>query len=155
IINTIDPTLAAYFGWAGVTSWAGAVSPLDFNLAIPVAPPSGFSSLVVDTVDIQTSPSSAPAVTTAQLPPNTAVGGMIVDQATVTGLVNPLPGDTVTFNLYSSATVQDNTTLLYSNTQTLTLNGGTGTATSGAYTTAATGTDYWVATFNGDSANAI
>src|SRR5581483_5282712 len=45
-------------------------------------------------------------------------------------------------------------TPLFTDTETVTLgSGGTATATSVGYTAQATGTDYWVATFNGDSNN--
>jgi hypothetical protein len=81
------------------------------------------------------------------------VGSPVADKATVTGLVSPSSSDTVTFNLYSSATVQNSTTLLFSNTQTVSISGSTATATSTGYTAAATGTDYWVATYNGDPNN--
>ena len=60
----------------------------------------------------------------------------------------------MTFNLYSSATVQNSSTLLLSDTETVSINGSTATATSTGYTPPASGTDYWVATFNGDSNNA-
>jgi hypothetical protein len=94
---------------------------------------------------------TTPTITTCQQPATATVGSSIADRATVTGLVNPSSGDTVTFNLYSSATVQNSSTLLFSNTQPLNLS--TGMATSASYTTTATGTDYWVATFNGDATN--
>ena len=71
----------------------------------------------------------------------------------MSGLVNAASGDTVTFNLYSSATLQDSTTLLFSDTEAVLLSGSTATATSASYVPAAAATDYWVATFNGDSNN--
>ncbi len=78
------------------------------------------------------------------------MGESISDTATVTSLVSPSSGDTVTFNLYSSTG-----TLLYGpDTETVSINGSTATATSQGYSAAASGTDYWVATFNGDSNNA-
>ena len=96
---------------------------------------------------------TTPGINTQQQPGTATVGASIADKATVTGLVSASSGDTVTFNLYSSATTQNSSTLLYSNTQTVSLSGGTATATSAGYTSTATGTDYWVATFNGDSNN--
>lgn len=93
-------------------------------------------------------------ITTQQLLTTAPVGGVIGDTATVTGLSNPSSSDTVTFNLYSSATVQNSSTLLFSDTETVTLNGGTATASSSGYPPQALGTDYWVATFNGDANNA-
>src|SRR5262249_39801386 len=89
-------------------------------------------------------------INTTQQPASATVGSSIADTATVTGLVDAQSGDTVTFNLYSSATVQNSSTLLFSDNETVTLNGSTATATSKGYTATATGTDYWVATFNGD-----
>ncbi|HEV3339673.1 MAG TPA: SpaA isopeptide-forming pilin-related protein, partial [Pirellulales bacterium] len=94
-------------------------------------------------------------ITTSQQPATATVGSSVADTATVTGLVSPSSNDTVTFNLYSSATVQNSGTLLFTDTETVSLNGGTATATSKGYTATATGTDYWVATFNGDTNNAI
>ena len=58
----------------------------------------------------------------------------------------------MTFNLYSART----NTLLYTDTETVSISGSTATATSAAYTATAAdlGTEYWVATFNGDGNNA-
>ena len=98
---------------------------------------------------------ATPTINTSQQPASASVGSSIADQATVTGLVSPSSSDTVTFNLYSSATTQNSSTLLFSNTQTVSISGSTATATSTGYTATATGIDYWVATFNGDSNNAI
>jgi Domain of unknown function DUF11 len=92
---------------------------------------------------------ASPSITTTQQPASAVVGSTVADQATVSGLVDPSSGDTVTFDLYSSSTTQNASTLLYSSTVPL----GSGTATSGSYTTKSTGTDYWVATFNGDANN--
>ena len=57
------------------------------------------------------------------------------------------PTGTVTFNLYNNPTGTG--TPLFTDTETLS----GGTATSAGYTATATGTDYWVATYNGDSNN--
>ena len=97
---------------------------------------------------------SVPEISTTATPTAASVGSSIADTATVTGLVNPSTSDTVTFNLYSSATTQNSSTLLFTNTQTVSISGSTATATSAGYPTTATGTDYWVATFNGDTNNA-
>ena len=87
-----------------------------------------------------------------QTPATAYVGESISDTATVTGLVSPSPSDTVTFNLYSSATTQNASTLLHTDTETITIgSGGTATATSTGYTPSGMGSDYWVATFNGDT----
>jgi hypothetical protein len=100
-------------------------------------------------------PQARPQISTTAQPKFAAVGSSIADKATVTGLVNPSGTDTITFNLYSSATKQDSTTLLFTDTETVSLNGSTATATSkGSPAITAAGTDYWVDTFNGDSTNA-
>jgi hypothetical protein len=93
-------------------------------------------------------PKANPSIATAQQPASATVGGSIADQATVSGGFNPT--GMVTFNLYSSATTQDSSTLLFTDTEPL---GGGGTATSMGYTTTAPGTDYWLATYNGDTGN--
>ncbi len=108
---------------------------------------------VLDNNRITPSSMASPAITTSQQPASASVGSSIADQATVTGLVSPQSGDTVTFNLYSSATTQNSSTLLFTDTEPLSISGSTGTATSAGYTATATGPDYWVATFNGDSTN--
>ena len=69
----------------------------------------------------------------------------IADQATVSGGYNPT--GTVTFNLYNNPTGTG--TPLFTDTETLV----GGVATSAGYTATATGTDYWVATYNGDTNN--
>jgi hypothetical protein len=94
-----------------------------------------------------------PSISTSQQTASATVDTTVADQATVTGLVDPNSPDTVTFNLYSSATVHNLSTLLYSDTEALSISGDTGTATSANYTATATGTDYWVATYNGDANN--
>jgi hypothetical protein len=90
---------------------------------------------------------ATPSINTTQQPASATVGTSIADQATVSGGFNPT--GTVTFNLYSSPTTQNATTLLFSDTESLS----SGTATSAGYMPTATGTDYWVATYNGDSNN--
>ena len=88
---------------------------------------------------------ASPAISTTQQPASAIVGASIADKATVSGGYNPT--GTVTFKLYANSTASG--TPLFSDTETLS----GGTATSNSYTTTATGTDYWVATYNGDSNN--
>ncbi len=90
---------------------------------------------------------ASPSINTAQQPATAVVGTSIADQATVSGGYNPT--GTVTFNLYSNSAGTG--TPLYTDAN-VPLSGGT--ATSVGYTATATGTDYWVATYNGDSNNA-
>jgi hypothetical protein len=88
---------------------------------------------------------ASPSVSTSQQPASTTVGSSIADKATVSG--GSSPTGTVTFNLYNTPTGAG--TALFSDTETLS----GGSATSTGYTPTATGTDYWVATYNGDSNN--
>jgi len=98
---------------------------------------------------------ASPEITTSQQPTSATLGSSIADKATVTGFVSPSASDAVTFNLYSSATTQTSSTLLFTDTEAVSLSGSTATATSKGYTTAATRTDYWVANFNGDANNSV
>ena len=81
---------------------------------------------------------------------------MLSDQATVTGLVNPTFGQTVTFRLYgpNDASCQGDPVLTRS--QALAMNAGMtgGTAQSGDFTPAGAGVYRWVAAYNGDANNA-
>ncbi|HEY1734617.1 MAG TPA: hypothetical protein VGG23_09230, partial [Acidimicrobiales bacterium] len=88
---------------------------------------------------------AAPSISTQSQPSSVAVGGSIADQATVSG--GDSPTGTVTFDLYDNASASG--TPLFTDTETLS----GGSATSASYTTTATGTDYWVATYNGDANN--
>jgi hypothetical protein len=88
---------------------------------------------------------ATPAINTQQQPASATVGASIADKATVSGGDNPT--GTVTFNLYNNP--NGTGTPLFTDTEPLVA----GSATSAGYTTTATGTDYWVATYNGDSNN--
>ncbi len=81
-----------------------------------------------------------------QQPASAMVGSSIADKATVIG---NNPTGTVTFKLYNNSTATG--TPLFTDTESLS----GGVATSAGYTATATGTDYWVATYNGDSNNAV
>ncbi len=87
-----------------------------------------------------------PVVTTTQQPPTATVGSTIADDATVIGGDNPT--GTVTFNLYNNPSATG--TPLFTDSTTLGLSG---IAISAGYTATATGTVYWVATYNGDANN--
>jgi hypothetical protein len=88
---------------------------------------------------------ATPSIGTSQQPASAAVGSSIADKATVTGGYDP--SGTVTFDLYNNSTASG--TPLFTDTETLS----GGTATSAGYTATAAGTDYWVATYNGDGNN--
>ena len=88
---------------------------------------------------------ASPSINTTQQPATATVGTSIADKATVSGGYNPT--GTVTFTLYNNPTAPARRC---SPTRRPLVGG---TATSTGYTATATGTDYWVATYNGDSNN--
>jgi hypothetical protein len=85
------------------------------------------------------------AISTTPEPLSATVGTDIADYATVSGGDNPT--GTVTFVLYNNPDCMG--PALFADTETLV----SGAATSEGYTTTAAGTDYWVATYNGDAQN--
>jgi hypothetical protein len=89
---------------------------------------------------------ASPTITTSQQPPTAVVGSTIADMATVHDGFNPT--GTVTFQLFNNPTGSG--TPLFTDTEPLASNE---TATSKGFVTTAAGTDYWVATYNGDSNN--
>jgi hypothetical protein len=93
---------------------------------------------------VKVSPAT-PSITTAQQPATAVVGSVVADKATLSGGYNAT--GTVTFDLYNNSSGTG--TPLFVDTETLI----GGVATSKGYTATATGTDYWVATYNGDSNN--
>src|ERR1019366_2121432 len=91
---------------------------------------------------------ATPTISTSQTPTSATVGTAIADQATVSGGYNPT--GTVTFNLYSNSTASGAPLATDVNVALV-----SGVATAPGYIATATGTDYWVATYNGDSNNAM
>ncbi len=89
---------------------------------------------------------ATPAINTSQQPATATVGTSIAGQATVTGGDNPT--GTVTFYLYNNSSGTG--TPLDTDASVPLVSG---VATSAGYTATATGTDYWVATYSGDSNN--
>jgi uncharacterized repeat protein (TIGR01451 family) len=94
----------------------------------------------------QPPPLATPMIITSQQPATATVGASVADQATVSGGNNPT--GTVTFTLYNNPNATGTPLVTYANVALV-----SGVATSPGYTTTATGTDYWVATYNGDSNN--
>jgi hypothetical protein len=88
---------------------------------------------------------ATPSVSTTQQPASALIGSSIADKATVSGGYQ-LTG-TVTFKLYNNPNATG--AALFTDTEALSA----GTATSAGYGTTATGTYYWVATYNGDTNN--
>jgi Ca2+-binding RTX toxin-like protein len=81
--------------------------------------------------------------------------GTLSDSATVTGLVNPIPGaGTVTFTLYGPNDPVCATAILTRSNRPMTLIAGTGSADSGSgFTPTAPGTYRWRAIYSGDANN--
>jgi hypothetical protein len=88
---------------------------------------------------------ASPGITTSQQPAAAAVGTAVADQATVTGGYSPT--GTVTFSLYGNSGCTGSP--LFTDTENLS----GGSATSASYTATAPGTDYWVASYGGDTNN--
>jgi CSLREA domain-containing protein len=107
----------------------------------------GLTSAVTETGNgyFDITPLPTPTITSAAQPASAYVGTTIADKATVTG--GDSPTGTVTFNLYDNDTATG--PALFTDTENLS----GGTATSAGFPTTAAGTDYWVATYNGDSNN--
>jgi regulation of enolase protein 1 (concanavalin A-like superfamily) len=89
---------------------------------------------------------ASPSIGTSQQPAAATVGTAVADRATVTGGYNP--GGTVTFTLYNNPNATGTPLFVDANEPLV-----NGVATSKGYTATATGTDYWVATYNGDANN--
>src|SRR5262249_56244550 len=106
---------------------------------------SGAQTNVGDEGERGTAAPPTPAINTQQQPASATVGSAIADRATVSGGNNPT--GTVTFTLFNNP--NGTGTPLFTDTEPLV----GGMATSAAYLATATGTDYWVATYNGDSNN--
>ena len=88
---------------------------------------------------------ATPTINTSQQPASATVGTSIADKATVTGWYNPpvrSRSTCTTTRRHGHAPVHGHRDARRG-----------GTATSAGYTATATGTDYWVATYNGDSNN--
>jgi hypothetical protein len=77
-------------------------------------------------------------------------GGVLTDHATVTGVVNPVGSQTVTFRLFGPSDTNCAASPLFTSTVPLT----NGAAQSGAYAPLLSGTYRWVATYDGDANNA-
>ena len=134
-----SPATISATGTASVTATANGIvgSYTVAATASGITTPASFS--------LTNNPAS-PTINTSQQPASATVGSTIADKATVSGGDNPT--GTVTFNLYNNSTGTG--TPLFTDTETLV----SGVATSAGYTATATGTDYWVATYNGNSNNA-
>ena len=94
---------------------------------------------------------ATPTITTSQQPATRVVGSSISDTATVTGLVTASSGNGDLQAVQFGHDAEQQHAAVHQPSRSL--SGSTATATSAGYTTSATGTDYWVATYSGDSNN--
>jgi hypothetical protein len=92
-----------------------------------------------------------PSITTSATP-NTSLGNALIDTATVSNLVNPVAGSSVTFVLYSD--IACGTPVYTSAAVPVTISGSTATASAVPFTPTSAGTYYWRAFFSGDANNA-
>jgi YVTN family beta-propeller protein len=143
-------TAAAYTVTLTVTDDAGCSTAQTFTgqtVSCNGSPAAQTSDQVI-TSGVTASPTgitATPRIATEQQPASATVGSSIADKAMISGGDNPT--GTVTFKLYENPNAAG--TPLFTDTEPLS----TGTATSKRYTATAPGTDYWVATYNGDGNN--
>ena len=97
---------------------------------------------------------ATPAIATTASAGITLGAGSLTDTATVSGLVNPVAGATVEFQLYGPDDATCATAIFTSDARPLALSGTTGTATSAAFTPTVAGTYRWRAFYSGDANNA-
>ena len=99
---------------------------------------------------------AAPSIATIASGDIIVGAGVLTDQATVSGLVNPIAGATVTFRLYGPNDGNCTGTPVFTQVVPLVLGAGntTGTAQSGSYTPTAAGVYRWIASYSGDANNA-
>jgi len=125
---------------AGIYRWIAHYNGDTNNAAV--------SSLCTDPAEAVTISQATPTITTTASAGG-VVGTSIFDTATVSGRVNPTPGNTVTFTLFSDPAC----TIAVFTSANIPLNGG-GSATSGSFTTTTVGAFRWIATYSGDTNNA-
>ena len=133
--GTFAPTAAGVYRW--IAHYSG-----DANNN-PVSGPCGESSETVTIVASQPT-----LITVASV--NTALGGLVGDTAQVSGLVNPVAGATVTFNLYGPDDTTCSRPPVFTSTVAL---GSDATAKSATYAPTAVGTYRWIAGYSGDANN--
>jgi hypothetical protein len=112
----------------------------------PAGDVTGYDSTGTPSVKISYTALATPSIVTSQQPASATVGTSIADKATVSE--GDSPSGTVTFVLYSNSSGTG--PALFTDADVAL---SAGVATSTGYTTTVPGTDYWVATYNGDSDN--
>ncbi|HEX8156144.1 MAG TPA: calcium-binding protein [Solirubrobacteraceae bacterium] len=115
----------------------------------PMAPSSFTRNTSTGTTVLRAGPPSIATVASGDI----YLDGQLTDQATVSSLVNAVPGATVTFRLYPPSSPTCTGTPVFVSSQPMALAGTTATATSGAFTPLAIGVYHWIATYDGDANN--
>jgi uncharacterized repeat protein (TIGR01451 family) len=141
LFTDTEPLVAGRATSAGYTTTATGT---DYWLTIYNGDSNNESTLKPPGPPVTVGPAS-PSIGTVQQPASATVGSSIADKATVSGGFNPT--GTVTFTLFNNP--NGTGTPLFTDTEPL----AGGAATSAGYTTTAAGTDYWVATYNGNANN--
>src|SRR5208337_2133053 len=140
-----DANVPLSSGVATAAGYTATATGTDYWVATYNGDSNNASVTSVTTAEPVTVTMAQPAINTSQTPASATVGSSIADQTTVSGGYNPT--GSVTFNLFSNS---NGTGLLFTDANVALVNGA---ATSTGYTATATGTDYWVATYNGDTNN--
>jgi hypothetical protein len=133
-------------GTAVNSSSTGALSPGNYSFSATYNGSSYYAASSPSSCEPFTLNKATPAIATTQQPASANVGNSIADKATVSA--GSSPTGTVTFVLYSTSAGTG--TPLFTDTETLS----GGVTTSKGFTATTPGTDYWVATYNGDANNA-
>ncbi len=94
-----------------------------------------------------------PSIATTASPAVALGSGTLTDSATVSGLANPVPGSTISFQLYGPDNATCTGTPVFTSTKAASLAGSTATATSNPFTPTQPGTYRWIASFTGDANN--
>ncbi|MCU1396803.1 MAG: hypothetical protein JWM34_5231 [Ilumatobacteraceae bacterium] len=138
-------TSASFFPTkAGVYRWIASYSG-DANNAAVAAACNGINENVTVTIPAPHTPTIA---TTAS--PTVFINNPITDRAVVSGLVNPVAGATVTFNLYGPDDATCAAASIFTSTIAIATDG---SANSAAYTPTLPGTYRWTAAYSGDINN--
>jgi hypothetical protein len=114
--------------------------------------PAALTSVALGSDDTTVARAGPPALATSAAA-NVILGGQTSDQATLSGLFNPVAGATVTFRLYPPSDALCAGAPLFTSIKPVTVAGSTATATSDPFTPTVAGVYRWIATYDGDTNN--
>jgi hypothetical protein len=138
------------------TAQSAAFTPVDVGTYRWVATYNGdvnnasVSGTCGDATESRVVAQATPAIVTLASAGITFGTGQLSDQATVTGLVNPVGAQSVTFRLFGPNDGACSSSPVFTSTVALT----NGSAQSAGYTPTVAGTYRWIASYNGDANNA-